>query len=722
MGHLQDALKPLFAPRHVAVIGASRTPGKRGHTVTRNLIRCGFEGGIYPVNPSGEDIEGLHCYRTITALPEAPDCAFIALPAEQSVEAVRQCATAGIRAVVVGSNGFAETGEPEGIAREAALAAIAQSHALALIGPNTNGIFNANARFSLGYNHSHSEPILPGTISVASHSGAMFDGIAGRLRKSRLGLAKFVPVGNEAALELLDLFEYFITDPDTRVIALVIEGLSDGHRLRDLAARARHAGKPVVALKIGRSKVGAEASLAHSSRLAGSARAYDALFQACGIAGVRTVEGLVGCCMLLASRPDAKRPEDRRIVCITSSGAGGALVADFAEDHGLALAGTRSGQWEEPAASAIAALPTIAGIRNPLDTGSLGNWRLMFDIFGILKAAGYEGPVVVYAHNMPERRLEETLAAVLAERRQQVSAPVIILTPGGLSETMETVHRGNGVAIFHDIASCFESLRGYDAIINGLGPRPAESARTAGEAATGIRRLLQEAAGRSAQFLSEIESADVLRQQGIAIIESRVVRSAEEAVQACSDYPVVLKGLAPGVAHKNDRGLVITNIGDAQALERAFATIESRLRAEGVAPAQSAIIMQPMVASKAELIAGLSHEPRLGYFLVVGLGGVVAELLDQVILIPVPSARAAIHDRVLASLVGRLISRLDGSGTLARQLVDILQALQELALAHGDLVESVDLNPVLVTGNGCIAVDALVVLKAQEHRRERDRP
>jgi acetate---CoA ligase (ADP-forming) len=717
MAGLQDSLRPLFAPRHIAVVGASRTPGKRGHTVTRNLIRCGFEGRIFPVNPSGEDIEGLRCYRTIAELPETPDCAFIALPAEQSVEAVRQCATAGVQAVVVGSNGFAETGEREGIEREAALTAMARTHGLALIGPNTNGIFNANAKVSLGYNHSHSEPILPGTISIASHSGAMFDGIAGRLRKSGIGLAKFVPVGNEAALELLDLLDYFITDPDTRVIGLVIEGLSDGQRLRDLAARARQAGKPIVALKIGRSTVGVEASLAHSSRLAGSARAYDALFDACGIAGVRTVEGLVGCCTLLAGRPEAATPEDRRIICITSSGAGGALVADFAEDHGLPLAGTREGEWEQPAASAIAALPTIAGIRNPLDTGSLGNWRLMSDIFAILNAAGYKGPVVVYAHNMPERRLEETLAGVLAERRKQVSAPVIILTPGGLSDTMEAAHRGNGVAIFHDIASCFESLRGYDAIVNRTEPPASALPGTAGGANAKVSRLLQEAAHR-VQFLSETESADILRLQGVPIVESRTVRSAADAVSVCPGYPVVLKGLAPGVAHKNDRGLVITGIRDDEALMRAFATLESRLSVEGPARSQSTIIMQPMLASKAELIAGLSHEPGLGHFLVVGLGGVVAELLDQVVLIPVPSGRVAIRDRIQASLVGRLMARLDASGALTEQILDILEALQRLARSHGDLVESVDLNPVLVTGVGCVAVDALVVLTpSAEHIR-----
>jgi acetate---CoA ligase (ADP-forming) len=319
--------------------------------------------------------------------------------------------------------------------------------------------------------------------------------------------------------------------------------------------------------------------------------------------------------------------------------------------------------------------------------------------------------VIVYAHNMPERRLEETLAAVLAVRRKNASAPVIILTPGGLSETMEAVHRGNGVAIFHDIASCFESLRGYDIAINREGRRSTASAAVRGEGSAKAHRLLQEAVGRSVQFLSEIESADVLREQGIPIVESRIVRSAAEAVQSCTAYPVVLKGLAPGVAHKNDRGLVVTGIADEAALTRAFATLESRLSAEGVVRSQSTIIMQPMLASRAELIVGLSYEPRLGHFLLVGLGGVVAELLDQVTLIPAPSARVEVLDRIQGSLVGRLLLNLDRSGALSERLLEILASLQQFVLDHGTLVESVDLNPVLVTSQGCVAVDALVVLK-----------
>jgi acetate---CoA ligase (ADP-forming) len=257
MPDLFESLRPLFEPRHVAIIGASRTPGKHGHTVTRNLVRCGFPGRISPINPATVEVEGLACNTTIAELSEPVDCAFVALPAEQAIEAVRQCGLAGVPTVVVGSSGFAESGTQEGAEREAKLFSILRSYGLRLVGPNTNGIFNASGRYSLGYNHSHGEPFLAGTISIASHSATMFDGIASRLRKAGTGLCKFVPVGNEADLNLLDFFEYFIADPATRVIGLVVENLASGPRFRSLCERATAAGKPIVALKIGRSAAGA---------------------------------------------------------------------------------------------------------------------------------------------------------------------------------------------------------------------------------------------------------------------------------------------------------------------------------------------------------------------------------------------------------------------------------------------------------------------------------
>jgi len=278
---LHEALQPLFQPAHVAVIGASSTPDKHGNIAIRYLVRAGYGGRISPVNPNGGEVEGLACHRSIKDVPGPVDCALLVVPAGAVLNAIRDCAEAGVRSAIIGANGFAELGTEEGRARQAELTSIARASGMRIVGPNTNGILNATDRLSLGYNTSHGDPLHPGPVSIAAHSGALFNSIAPRLRQFGVGLSKFVPVGNEADLDMLDFLEFFIADDATDVIGLIIEGLSDGERLRALAADARAAGKPIVALKLGRSAAGAGATVAHSSRLAGSARAYAALLREC---------------------------------------------------------------------------------------------------------------------------------------------------------------------------------------------------------------------------------------------------------------------------------------------------------------------------------------------------------------------------------------------------------------------------------------------------------
>ena len=715
MPDLIESLRPLFEPKHVAIIGASRTPGKRGHTVTRNLMRCGFGGRITPINPATVEVEGLACYSSVAELTEQIDCAFVALPAEKAIEAVRQCGLAGVPAVVVGANGFSEAGTEAGAERESKLFTIVQSYGMRLLGPNTNGIFNSRARFSLGYNHSHGEPMPAGAISIASHSSAMFDGIAGRLRKSGVGLSKFVPVGNEADLNILDFFEYFIADSSTRVIGLVIENLASGARFRSLCERATAAGKPVVVMKIGRSAAGASASLAHSSRLVGRARAYDALFESCGAAGVRTVESLVGTCALLVARKGPPAPEDRRIVCITSSGAGGAVVADFCDTYKLPLAGDRFGDWEVPVAAALKTLPTNTPLRNPIDTGSLGNWQTLSGILGRLGTAGHNGPVLVYAHNMPERRLEDILAIALAERRKQVTSPVVILAPGGLSETMEMTHRRNGITIFHDIATCFESLAAYDFVINRRLADDRFSVTEAPRRPAELRRLLIDLVSRAkrSNLLTELESADVLRLTGIRMVESRLVHTSEVAVGVAErvGFPVVLKAQVPGVAHKYDRGLVIARINSPASIRSAYLSLETQIATHRYSRAETKFVVQPMLPTVAELVVGVTQERNLGYFLMVGLGGVLAEVLDRVMLMPMPTNTAAMRARVEATPIGALLTRIDASGSVMKQLIATLEALQLLVMNYESFIESIDVNPLIITSTSCVAVDAVIVLK-----------
>jgi acetate---CoA ligase (ADP-forming) len=673
----------LFQPKHVAVIGASRTPGKLGHSVLKNLVNGGYTGRVSAINPVGAEVEGKPGYRSLREMPERADCAFLAIPAAAIPDAVRECAEAGVRVAVLGAAGFAELGTEDGLTRQKDVAATARASGLRLVGPNTNGILSTVDRLSLGYNASHGERFAPGDVSFVSHSGALMDGIARRLYGAGGGLSKFIAAGNEADLNMLDYLEYLIEDDSTKVIGLVIEALSDGPRFLRLARKAR---KPIVALKIGRSALGAGATLAHSSRLAGSARAYEALFREAGVASVGTVEALACGCALLSSKT---RTEDTRLVCVSTSGAGGAILADFAGERGMPLAGQRNGDWEEAVAAQIADMPTLGRVRNPIDMGALvPDWSQLAEVFAALERNGVQGPTLVYAHSAPAPGWDDRMADALIARNKRCAAPVLILTPGGLKPELETRYAKAGIPVYYDTATCFDSLQCWY--------RAGGSVQE-----TEPRRLTKKIPISGKDFLDEAASAQVLRQAGVPMVRSETVSYLDEAKAAAAalGYPVVLKALAPGVAHKNQHGLVAVGIRDAAVLEESFQEMKSRLKDD------VPFLVQPMIASKAEVIVGVSREAPLGHFLVFGLGGIHAESLDQVTLLPVPVGPATIRARIESSPLARIAP--------VEALAQVLEALQALVLDHAGSIDSIDVNPLLITRDGCVAVDALIVLNKQ---------
>jgi acyl-CoA synthetase (NDP forming) len=703
-GGILASLEPLFKPRTVAVIGASRTPGKQGHTAIKYLRRAGFAGGIFPINQAGGEIEGLTCYRSVAAVPERIDCALMVIPAAGTVAAVEECAELGVRSLIIGSTGFAELGTEEGRALQAAIVRIARSSGIKILGPNTNGIFNASDKFSLGYNTSHGDALTPGPVSIAAHSGALFNALAPRLRELGAGLSKFVPVGNEADLSMLDFVEYFIADPDTGVIGLIIEGISDGARFRALVEKARAAGKPIVALKLGRSKAGAGATVAHSSRLAGSARAFDAFFREEGIASVPTVEAMAGACaVLLATRPGT-RSHDTSLVCVTTTGGGASLIADFCAERGLKLAGNPDGSWSGTVSRLIASYRDVGIIGNPTDTGSLGGKQeRMNDLFAAQEEDGFSGPVMVFTHSLPTLSGSQHFAEMMIARQKRTGSPVVIVAPGGLADGIVQHYVEAGVPFFRDVATAFDSLKAY---YDTLPQAPAHSIPK-GERIAEISARLSSADGP----LSELDSAAILRLVGIPVVESHVVadlRSARVTARAIGQ-PVVLKAMAPGVAHKNQLGFVMTNITE-DGLDDAYARLEGRMAASGYRRDQVTLVLQPMIPAAAELIAGVSWEEPLGHFLVAGLGGVQAEVLDEVMLLPVPVSPATIRSRVAESRIGRLVRRIGGD-TAVTAVVETLDRLQRLVSVHADDILSIDINPLLVGETGSMAVDALIVPK-----------
>ena len=709
---LREVLKPLFQPAHVAVIGASSTPGKQGNAALRYLLQCGYPGRISPVNPSGGEIEGLICYPSIKDVPGPVDCVLTVIPAALTVAAIRDCAEAGVRAAIIGANGFAELGTEAGRARQAELTAIARASGMRIVGPNTNGILNATDRLSLGYNTSHGDPLLPGPVSIAAHSGALFNSLAPRLRRYGAGLSKFVPVGNEADLDMLDFLEFFIEDDATEVIGLIIEGVSDGRRLRELAAHARNAGKPIVALKLGRSAAGAGATIAHSSRLAGSARAYAALLRECGIATVPTIEALAGACALLAGRKVQCGDDDQSLVCVSSTGGGGSLLADHAMDYGIALAGGANGQWTGRAAAAIASFTGAGPICNPIDGGNLAGWQRLDELFAAMEADGLRGPVVAYLHMLPQLAGDRQVVDLLLRRKARTAAPVVAVAPGGLRPEIDEHYGREGIPVFSDLATCFDSVRCLYDELRFAGEHGVASGEPAADSQ--LAAAVQAAARDGGHVLSELESTELLRRAGVPMVESRVVASSDEAVAAAAavGYPAVLKAASREVAHKNEAGLVVVGIADAGALRGAFAALEARVRALGLPPAAVRFLLQPMLSARAELIIGSTYEAPLGHFLIVGLGGIYAELLDSVILLPVPMAREPMRRRIAGSKLGALIAALErhSKGSILEDVVTALDALQALVGSCDDLIKSIDVNPLLVGGARTAAVDALIVL------------
>ncbi|MGZ5834762.1 MAG: acetate--CoA ligase family protein [Xanthobacteraceae bacterium] len=694
-------LNPLFQPANVAIIGASKTEGKQGHTALVYLRRCGFSGNIFPINPTEREIEGLPCYASIADVPAPVDCALLVIPAASSVAAVRDCATHGVRLLIIGATGYAELGTNEGRARQSDIVNIAGDAGMRVLGPNTNGIYNATDKFSFGYNRSHGEPLSPGPVSVVAHSGALFNSLLPRLRELGVGLSKFVPVGNEADLTMLDFLEYFIADPDTRVIGMIIEAISDGPRFRELALRAHGARKPIVALKLGRSRAGAGATEAHSSRLAGSARAYEAFFRAYGIASVPTVEALAGACAVMLATH--KRVPNKSLICVSSTGGGASMIADFAADRGLALAGNPDGTWGGKVAETIARFKDIGIVRNPTDTGAFpSQQQILNDIFHAQEADGYCGPVMVFTHSLPTIENSQLIANMLSARQQRTGSPVVVAAPGGLPKVVEDTYRDNGVPFFHELSTAFDSLQAYYDTLPQAGdvapPRDNELVSLGQDLARGVR------------FLSEIESADILRRAGVPMVESRSVTTKQDACTraATLGFPIVLKALAPGVAHKNKLGFVITGISDDSGLTTAYEQLGERLKAHGFAPADVPIIVQPMLSGKAELILGVTTEMPFGHFLVAGLGGIYTELFNDVVLFPVPISPDTIREWLKDATVGKLACQIGGDIALDR-ITDALSALQKLVLAHSDKIQSIDVNPLLLTELGLVAVDALIV-------------
>lgn len=687
----------LFEPNSVAVIGASSDASKASGLPLRNIINSRFTGKIYPVNPRAAEIGGLRCYPSVSELPEAPDVAILMVDAKLSPQVLEECGIRGVKTAIIGSAGFSESG-PEGQERQAQLSNIAKQYNIRVCGPNCHGTFNVIKGIPCGYDHSFALPLKVGPVAIASHSGALLGVLGHRAVQANQGLSYLVSNGNEMDLDLCDFTEFFLEDETTKVIAVLMEGLKNGPRFLQLAQRAHDLGKKIVVLKVGKSERGAITTLAHTARMAGVGEVYDAAFRQYGVISTDTVETFLGAAQMAAHQPV---PHGRRILVMTSSGAGASLMADKATEYGLELA--------DISAEAQARIPQrrTAILTNPFDTAgasrSPGFLSSVCEAFAEDAANDcllmYLGPLAVrheYARNF----------AAAATRFAKPAVTINCLSEPDVRDIFQAEH----IPVFDGATdACFKMLRAYIDYGQFLERRRSESgvARTENHGGKAVEAILS--VGKNGSMLPHEATAQLLGAYGFACAEFKIASDADEAASAAAKigYPVILKGIAPDIAHRSDAGLVSGKIDDEAALRRSFTTLQRNVGTH----ARVEVSVERYLPHDFEVILGVKYDETFGPVVLCGLGGIFTEVLKDYALRLAPLTRTQAED-MLSSLKTFAALKKSTNGTAhIESIIEKIVDLSNLAVDLRGRIRAVDINPIGIT----LGSPAITVLDAKTH-------
>ncbi len=696
------SLTPLFDPQVIAIIGASDNVLKFGGRPIRFMKEAGYAGTIYPVNPRGGVIQGLQAYTDIREVPETVDMCVVTVPAPLVVEAVANCAAAGVRSVVIFSSGFAEVSE-EGAQWQAELDAIARSCDIRMVGPNCMGMLNA-ASFAVGTFASSFERGWPksGNISVISQSGAVGGHIMVLCRERGLGIRNWITTGNEVDVDVADCIAYCADDPGTTVIAAYIEGTRKPELLMQAFAAARANGKAVVMMKVGSSEVGAVAASSHTASLAGADAIYDAMFRQYGVCRVYSLDEMLD----VASAASAGQfPARNRLGIVTISGGIGVLISDIAAQHDLAVP-----ELPAKAQKALKKLMPLAAVRNPVDTtAQMLNDMPVFEgsLRTMLSDGGCDAIVIFLSTVGLSERMIGQITEVLERVRRDFPDDLMILSMVCRQPEREYLESLKYLVIedpnraVRAIAALVDFGRAF---VRVDGDPPPD--------------LPAGAAAPPRRALSEVEAADILVQAGLPMAPGRLASSADDAAQAAMEmgYPVVLKVVSAHIQHKSDIGGVKLNLRSVDEVRAGYQAIMAAVGQQAKDAAIDGVLVAPMISGGVETIIGVHRDPVFGPVVLFGLGGIFVEVLKDVTFRVAPFGLDEAH-RMIDEVRGRAL--LDGVRGQPAADVDALALglcrLSVYAAAHADIIESIDVNPFLVMakGEGAVAVDALILTRAE---------
>lgn len=680
-------LEGMFRPRGLAVVGASSNPQKIGYQIMYNLVEGGFSGALYPINPKADEILGKKAYASVSQVPEEVDMAVVAVPAPLVKQTLADCAQKGVKNVAIITSGFGEVGKT---AEEQELKDLADQHGMALVGPNTLGIVYTPTKMNASFGP---RDVLKGNIAFISQSGALAISLMGWTMMERIGLASLVSLGNKCDVDEKDLIEYFNHDDNVKVVVIYMEGIKDGRRF--LTTRVK---KPVVCLKVGRSRRGAKAAASHTGSLSGADKIYDAAFKQLGILRVDSFSEAFAWSTALS----LPAPITDDAIIITNGGGIGVAATDECEKFGIPL--LDDPQWTEERFRKT--MPDFGSTKNPIDiTGGAHGHQYREAASEALQSDQIGSIVILYCETAVTDPMEIAQSIEEEYTRSGRTKPLVVSMVGG-ERSRQALHflDEHGIPAFSSVNEAISALnilyRWRE--ISNEPYEPAEELPAPQE----VVDFIAQAKAQGRTVLLEHEARHVMELCGVPTPKWAFATSLQEALEKSEElYPLAMKITSEDILHKTDVGGVVVNIRNAEELKLKYQSMMQTV-AEKAPEARILGVNLVKMVRGIECIIGMSVDPQFGPVVMFGLGGVFVEALKDVTFRIVPFGQGQARKMLGEIKAKKILQGFRGMTAHQESIVETLMAIQRLA----PLVKEIDINPLLTSDEGSFAVDARILL------------
>jgi acetyl coenzyme A synthetase (ADP forming)-like protein len=696
-------LEAIFRPSSVAVVGASRTPGKVGYILTRNMMDSGFSGKIYPINPGADEILGLKCYKSVLDVPDVIDLAVITIPSASVLQVADECGMKSVKALVVISAGFKETGH-DGAVLEQQLLEIGKKYNMRIQGPNCLGLINTETPINLSFAAGMPRK---GRIGFISQSGALGTAVLDWIIKENIGFHSFISLGNKADLDEVDFIEAMGEDDDVGVILLYLESIEKGRKFIDTSMRVVKK-KPVIVLKGGTSSAGARAAGSHTGAFVGSFLAYQTAFNKAGVILAKGVEELFDYGVAFTEQP---LPRDEGIAIITNAGGPGILATDLAERLGVKLASLSSDLQNRLRQN----LPPASATGNPVDVlGDARADRYRFALNEVLADDQVNAVIVLLTPQAMTESLE-TAKSIVETKTEVGSKPILAVFMGGRAvEEASKLLVENGVPCFDFPEKAIQTISAMYTYKRFLSLSATEPTAFIDVNKERVKEVIASARGDGRVVLLSTEAADLVEAYGIPVPGNRLVKTAEEAVKAADEfgYPIVLRIVSPDVLHKTDIGGVALNLNSPEEIRQAFDRIITSVSKFMPRARIYGVMVYHMVPKGREMIIGMSQDVQFGPLIMFGLGGIYVNFLKDVSFRLAPLSEQEAGEMMEETKAYTLLKGIRGEeASDIEALKEMLLRVSQLVWDFPEIVE-MDINPVIVygEGKGCYALDVKITL------------